>query len=256
MRKILICLAAMGLVLSVGGVAGAQGKGPLKVATDLPAPGFWNGETPDNVDGGLEYDMALEIADRLGYDGIEVSDVSFDGLVAGQLSGFDIALSQVTITDERGEVVDFTTPYFASDQGIMVRKGTKVTAKNAKNLKWGVQRATTAQFFLKDNLKTKDKVRTYKQTTDMFAALRAKQVDAVLLDTAIVLEQASKSKGNFKVVGQFATGEEYGGILVKGSELLPDIDATITELKDEGFINDLIAKYLGGDPSTVPFIEL
>jgi len=255
-RKLFVALCGAALVAALAVPAGAQGKGPLKVATDLPAPGFWNGETPDNVDGGLEYDMALEIADRLGYDGIEVSDVSFDGLVAGQLSGFDIALSQVTITDERGEVVDFTTPYFASDQGIMVRKGTKVTAKNAKKLQWGVQRATTAQFFLKEELKPKEKVRTYKQTVDLFAALRAKQIDAVLLDTAIVLEQAAKSKGTLNVVGQFATGEEYGGILVKDSSLLADIDGVITELKDEGFLNDLTAKYLGGDPSTVKFIEL
>jgi polar amino acid transport system substrate-binding protein len=138
----------------------------------------------------------------------------------------------------------------------MVRKGTKVTAKNAKKIQWGVQRATTAQFFLKDQVKPKKKVRTYKQTVDLFAALRAKQIDAVLLDTAIVLEQASKSRGSLKVVGQFATGEEYGGILVKGSPVLSDIDGVITDLKDEGFLNKLTAKYLGGDPSTVTFIEI
>lgn len=255
MRKVLIGVGAVLLGLVVAVPAGAQGKGPLKVATDLPAPGFWNGETPDNVDGGFEYDMALEIADRLGYDGIEVSDVSFDALVAGQLSGFDIALSQVTITEERGEVVDFTTPYFASDQGVLVLKGTKVTERNAKKLQWGVQRATTAQFFLKDVLKPKKKVRTYKQTVDLFAALRAKQIDAVLLDTAIVLEQAAASNGKLKVVAQYATGEEYGGILVQDSPLLTDIDAVISALKDEGFLNDLTAEYLGGDPSTVKFIE-
>lgn len=256
MRKILICLAAMSLVLSVGGVAGAQGKGPLKVATDLPAPGFWDGETPDNVDGGFEYDMANELADRLGYDGFELTDVSFDALVAGQLSGFDIALSQVTITDERAEVVDFTTPYFSSDQGILVKKGTKVTAKNAKKIQWGVQRSTTAQFFLKDVLKPKEKARTYKQTVDLFAALRAGQIDAVLLDTPIVLSQAGKSKGLFKVVGQFATGEQYGGILVKGSDLLADIDAAITEMEEEGVLGKLAEKNLGGDPTTVKIIEL
>ncbi len=255
MRKVLVALAAVGLATMLAVPAGAQGKGPLKVATDLPAPGFWNGETPDNVDGGYEYDMAGLIAEKLGYDGIEVQDVSFDALVAGQLSTFDLALSQVTITDERAQVVDFTTPYFASDQGIMVRKGTKVTAKNVKKLKWGVQRSTTAQFYLKDELKPKNKVRTYKQTVDLFAALRAKQIDAVLLDTAIVLEQASKSKGQFKVVGQFATGEEYGGILVKDSSLLADIDAAITELKDDGTLAKLSAKYLGGDPTTVKFIK-
>ena len=255
MRKVLVALVAIGMATALAVPAGAQGKGPLKVATDLPAPGFWNGETPDNVDGGFEFEMAEIIAETLGYDGIELQDVSFDALVAGQLDTFDIALSQVSITDERAEVVDFTTPYFQSDQGILVRKGTKVTAKNAKKLKWGVQRATTGQFYLKDVLKPKNKVRTYKQTVDMFAALRAKQIDAVLLDTAIVLEQAAASKGTLKVAGQFANDDQYGGILVKGSPLLADIDAIITELEADGTLGELSAKYLGGDPTKVKYIE-
>ncbi|HUV11348.1 MAG TPA: transporter substrate-binding domain-containing protein, partial [Acidimicrobiia bacterium] len=65
----------------------------------------------------------------------------------------------------------------------------------------------------------------------------------------------AKSKGKFKVVAQFATGEEYGGILVKGSALLTDIDAAITELADDGTLAELSAKYLGGDPTSVKFIE-
>jgi len=255
-RKFFVILCGAVLMAGLAVPASAQGKGPLKVATDLPAPGFWDGETPDNVDGGFEYDLANELADRLGYDGFELTDVSFDALVAGQLSGFDIALSQVTITDERGEVVDFTTPYFSADQGVLVRKGTKVNAKNAKKIQWGVQRSTTAQFFLKEELKPNEKVRTYKQTVDLFAALRAKQIDAVLLDTPIVLSQAGASKGLFKVVGQFATGEQYGGILVKGSDLLADIDEVITALEAEGFLGELADKNLGGDPTKVKFIEL
>ena len=46
--------------------------------------------------------------------------------------GFDVALSQVTITKDRAKVVSFTTPYFNSDQGVLVKKGTKVTSSNAK----------------------------------------------------------------------------------------------------------------------------
>ncbi|MFO7592271.1 MAG: ABC transporter substrate-binding protein [Acidimicrobiia bacterium] len=251
----LAALAVVGMATMLAVPVGAQGKGPLRVATDLPAPGFWNGETPDNVDGGFEYEMAQIIAERLGYDGFEVQDVSFDALVAGQLDTFDIALSQVSITDERAEVVDFTVPYFQSDQGILVSKGTKVTAKNAKKLQWGVQRSTTGQFYLKDVLKPKKKVRTYKQTVDMFAALRAEQIDAVMLDTAIVLEQAAASNGTLEVVGQFANDDTYGGILVKGSPLLADIDAIITELREDGTLGELSAKYLGGDPTKVKYLE-
>ena len=47
--------------------------------------------------------MAADIATSLGLDKVKVVNVSFDALVAGQTGDFDIALSQVTITDERAE---------------------------------------------------------------------------------------------------------------------------------------------------------
>src|SRR4029079_7731047 len=174
---------------------------------------------PDAVTGGFEYELAKDIADKLGYDGVDVVNVSFDALVAGKAKGFDLALSQVTITKDRAKVVSFTTPYFNSDQGVLAKKGTKVTSSNAKDLQWGVQTATTAQDFLNKTLKPKDRIRTYQETSQAFAALQADQVDAVMLDTAIVLQQAKASNGDFEVVGQYRTGEQYGAIVPKGSKL-------------------------------------
>ena len=47
-------------------------------------------------------------------------------LVAGSLCDCDIDFSQVTITPERGKVVDFTEPYFDANQGLLVHKGIQV----------------------------------------------------------------------------------------------------------------------------------
>ena len=46
--------------------------GVLTVVTNLPAPGFWNGDDPESVNGGFEYCMAAEIATSLGLDAVEV----------------------------------------------------------------------------------------------------------------------------------------------------------------------------------------
>ncbi len=53
-------------------------------------------------------------------------NVAWDALVAGQTKNYDLALSQATITDERKKVVDFSVPYFSSDIGVLVKKGTAV----------------------------------------------------------------------------------------------------------------------------------
>jgi polar amino acid transport system substrate-binding protein len=237
-------------------------EGVLTVATNLPAPGFWNGDDPSAIEGGFEYGIATELAKRLGLDdGVNVVNVSFDALVAGQARNFDLALSQVTITDERAEVVDFTVPYFSSDQGVMVRKGTKVPdLAAARALQWGVQASTTGQSFVDEKIKPAKETRVYSETTQAFTALQANQIDAVLLDTSIVLGQSAEPGSPFEVIAQFRAGESYGGILPKGSPNRDEIDEHLQAMVDDGTVARLLGQYLepefGGDPTTVPYIEI
>ena len=84
---------------------------------------------------------------------MEFRNEVFDAIVAGQVAedSYDIALSQVTITEERAEVVDFSVPYFKSDQGLLVPAGTTVsTWDDVKAMNLGVQAATTAEFYFQE----------------------------------------------------------------------------------------------------------
>ncbi|HEX2053471.1 MAG TPA: ABC transporter substrate-binding protein [Actinomycetota bacterium] len=236
-------------------------EGVLTVATNLPAPGFWNGDDPSQITGGFEYGIAQELAKRLNLDGVRVVNVSFDALVAGQAKDFDVAFSQVTITDERAEVVDFTEPYYSSDQGVMVRRGTRVPdLAAAKRLRWGVQASTTGQTFVEEQIEPEAEALVYSETTQAFTALQANQVDAVLLDTAIVLGQASQPGSPFEVVGQFRSGEAYGGVLPKGSANLEEINRHLKAMVDDGTVSRLgdqfLAPQFGSDPAKVPYIEV
>jgi polar amino acid transport system substrate-binding protein len=175
--------------------------------------------------------------------------------VAGQVGDFDVALSQVTITDERRQVVDFTEPYFESDQGMLVMAGTEVaTVEDAKALQWGVQSGTTGLDYATDVLQPEQEPQVFQELSAAFAALEAGQVDAVMMDTAIVLAQAAESGGAQEVAAQFKTGEQYGGILPKGSENADAINAIITELEDDGSLSEFAEEWLGGDPSAIPVL--
>jgi len=233
--------------------------GELTVATNLPAPGFWNGNDPDSINGGFEYCMAADMATSLGLDKVKVVNVSFDALVAGQTGGFDLALSQVTITDERAKVVDFSTPYFSADQGVLVNKGTTISnIDEAKKAKWGVQASTTAQTYLADVVKPTSEPAVFQDTPSMFTALQANQIDAVMLDTSIVLGQAAQSNGAQVVVAQFKTGEEYGAIYQKGSPNAAALDKIIAGYASDGTLQKLQEKWLvpvfKGDPAKIPYI--
>jgi polar amino acid transport system substrate-binding protein len=234
-------------------------SGKLTVQTALPAPGWWNGDDPDHMTGGFEFELAKDLCAQLGVGKVRIVNVDFDALQAGKTKDFDLALSQITVTDARKKNEDFSDSYFSSDQGIMVNAGTQVPdLAAAKKLKWGVQTGTTSEIFLNDKLKPDSAAKSFGQTTEMFTALKAKQIDAVLLDTAIVLAQAPTQ--NAEVVAQFKTGEVYGALLPKGSANTQLVNTAIKTLTDNGTIAALNTKWLvpafKGDPAKVPYIEV
>jgi len=239
--------------------------GVLSVVTSLPGPNFWGTTAaevdPDKINSGIEFEMANDIAAKCGLK-MEFRNESFDAIVAGQIDekSYDIILSQVTITDDRAKVVDFSTAYFKSDQGLLVPVGTKVASwDDVKKMTIGVQASTTAEYYLTSGEVPGwqlDNVKSFPDLASAYQALNAGTIDGVMIDTPINLGQAAQSGGKLEVVGQFKTGEEYGAVYSKGSAKKPIFDGIIQGLLDDGTINNLIAKYLGGDPSTVPFIDV
>jgi len=242
---------------SSGGLKDLVTSGTLTVGTELPAPPFWIGNDYDSITGGYEVDLAKEIAKRLNIANVKFVEMPFAGLVAGQKCKCDIDFSQVTITNDRAKVVQFTAPSFEANQGILAKRGTTVSSMaDAKKLRWGAQTNTTGAAYIADNIKPSSEPKIYNTTTDAFTALNAGQIDAVLLDTPIVL--GAIKAGQVKdaaVVGQFKTGEEYGAVLNKGSPNVAAINNVLNSLKSEGFTDQLFKKYFGTDPTSVPTIS-
>jgi len=229
--------------------------GQLTYETNLPAPGWNNGDTPDTIKDGYEYCLAANIAWRLGLDKVKVVNVDFDALVAGQTKDFDVALSQISITDKRKQVVQFSVPYFDSDVGVLAKKGKTIKSEDMKGLRLGVQQGTTGADFVAEQIKPKTAAKVFADTPAMFAAVMANQVDAALTDTAIVVPQAATSGGKQVVVGQYKTGEQYGALFPKGSANAAVIDKILAQLIAEGVTKKLQAKYLAGDMSKIPYFK-
>jgi polar amino acid transport system substrate-binding protein len=234
--------------------------GTLSVVTSWPGPGFWEGSNsdPTKLTSGYEYDIAKCMQSMFGLANFTVRNVSFDAIVAGTVTNYDLALSQVSITAPRAKVVDFSVPYFESQQGILMKAGKSIsTLAEAKKLNWGVQTATTAVDLLK-SIGVTD-AHTYTDLTSAYTALEAGQVDAVLIDTAINLGEAARSNGKFHVVAQFnqpGGPDHYGAILPKGSSNVPAVNAVFNALNTSGQLKALATKDLTADPGTIPVIQV
>ncbi len=239
-------------------IANPAKAGQLTVEVSLPAPIWWNGDSPETIKDGMEYCMAAEIAWRAGYDKLEVVNVGWDALIAGQTASFDLAMSEISITEERKAVHDFSVPYFNSDIGVLTRADAPVTEASISTAKIGVQQATTGAAFVTEKLGITN-VQVYPDQGDMFSALRSGQIDAAITDTSIVLAEELATKGASIAVGQFQTGETYGAIYPKGNANNPTIDKILLAMIADGTIQKLGAKYLaaawGKDPASIPYFK-
>ncbi len=229
--------------------------GTLTVQTTLPAQGWWNGTTPESIKDGYEYCMAAELANMAGLSSVTVKNVSFDQLVAGHTSDFDIALAEISITDERKKVVDFSIPYFDSNIGVLVKKGADVTEDNIQSKRCAAYSGTTSVPFIQDELKCTN-IKIYPDSQTLYQSVLSGQSDAAFLDTAIVLAEAKATGGQLEVPGQYKTGEKYGAIYPKGSANEDAFNQGIQTMIDDGTLDNLSKTYLGpafgGDPSSVP----
>jgi polar amino acid transport system substrate-binding protein len=258
-RKAVLALV---VILSLAGCGGdddteprARAEGPLAtitpgvltVGTELPAPTFWEGTDYRAVEAGFEYELAREIARRAGDLDLRVVRCPFVAINAGAPCDCDIDFSQIGITQERTRHWDFTVPYFDADYGLMVKTSANVPdVAAAKQLQIGVQAETTVFDFVTNELKPSVLPKIYDTTVDMFDAFNTAEVDAIVFDLPILLSAMREGQvADAKIVGQFKTGEKYGGILPKGSANTQPVNELMREMANDGTIERLQQKYFG-----------
>jgi len=256
MKRVL--LAASIALLAMTATAGARPlavptkqAGKLIVGFDVPAPGFWNGHATGTTiknPSGFEFALSQAIAKKLGISKVQYLRAPFGGLFSPAPKKYDFAFEEVTITPARAKVVSFSAPYFAANQGVLIRKGlAKPTSIAAlKALQLCAQQTTTGLTYIQHTLRPAKKPRVYSASSSAaFDAVEAGQCDALILDVPIVVSQSKKKPGAYGgVIGQIITHEGYGAVMDKGSKLKPSLDKAIKALKADGTIGRLQKKWL------------
>ncbi|MGP9781305.1 amino acid ABC transporter substrate-binding protein [Arthrobacter sp. MYb211] len=216
--------------------------GKLTFCSDIPYEPFEFVQDGKNV--GFDMDIAAEIAKDAELE-LNVIDASFDSIESGLFSvQCDIAISSVSITEERSAKMDFSTPYMDDDLVLIAAEGSGVTdLESAKGKKVGVQQATTGEKYAKEQGLT-DTI-GYEDAGLQTQALLAGQVDA-LLGNQSVLGYTIKDKPGYKVVADFKTGEQLGIAVPKEqAETLELVNGTLKRLTDAGTMEELTVKWFG-----------
>jgi polar amino acid transport system substrate-binding protein len=209
----------------------------LTVAAEYPYyEPFLIGEQSDPT--GFEADLINGIAEHLGVD-VAWENIAFDQLYAPGPKQWDVGVSEITITEERDQVVDFSEPYFEANQGILVQAdGDYADATSTEDLAdamFGAEAGTTGLDYVRENVQPQQPISEFDTTDAAAQALKSGTIDVQVIDVPIAIGVRDGSDDvALEVIGQFVTDEQYGLTMDEGSDLKPCIDEAITAMDTAG----------------------
>jgi len=240
--------------------------GVLTIATGEPAFYPWVIDDDPESGQGFEAAVAYAVAAEMGYEGDAVvwTRTTFDEAIQPGAKNFDMNLQQYSISPERAENVDFSLPYFTSNQAIVALEGSSAegatTIADLKDVKFGAQVGTTSLAFITDVIQPNQEPFVYDDNVGAKAALEANQIDAAVFDLPTALYVSGVEIDNSSVVGQFpadagGTTDQFGFVLEKDSPLTSCVDAAITTLTDNGELAAITQEWLS-DFTDAPVITV
>ncbi|USF30438.1 basic amino acid ABC transporter substrate-binding protein [Clostridium sp. MD294] len=213
----------------------------LVMATNAEFPPYEFYEGGDVV--GIDVEIARAVAESMGKE-LHVEDMAFDSIIPALLSGkADIGAAGMTVTEDRKASVDFTDTYVKASQVIIVKSdNTEITgADSVEGKVIGVQLGTTGDLYASD---VTDTVERYNKGFEAVQALSQGKIDAVIIDDQVAKALAADN-ADVKVLDEPFTEEEYAIAVKKdNAELVEEINAALTELKESGKLQEIVDKYI------------
>ncbi|WP_445168516.1 ABC transporter substrate-binding protein [Mycolicibacterium sp. Dal123E01] len=237
-------------------------SGVLTFGTDQPAyPPWFVDDNPANGKG-FESAVAYAVADKLGYDAKKVAwvRVPFNAAIAPGPKTFDANLNEFSITDERKQAVDFSSPYYDVTQAVVTIKSSPAakvtTVAGLRDLRLGAQVGTTSYDAAKAVGSTVP-INVYNNNDDAKAALTNGQIDALVLDLPTAFQVESELTDG-DIVGQLPSGaaktEQFGIVLDKGSPLTSCVSGAVDALRSDGTLATLQQQWLA-DAGNAPALK-
>ncbi|WP_189081735.1 ABC transporter substrate-binding protein [Mangrovihabitans endophyticus] len=230
-------------------------KGTLTIGTDNPAYEPWFvGNKPENGKG-FESAVAYQVAERLGYPASRVTwtRVPFNNAIQPGPKSFDMDINQFSVTDEREEAVDFSSPYYLVRQTVITTKGSVVDGQTSvaglRNAKLGAQVGTTSLQAINDAIKPSRQPQVFNSNDDAKQALQNGTVDGLVVDLPTAFYMTSAELTDGVIVGQLpqvGVPERFGILLDKDSPLTECVTDAVDELRQDGTLAVLEKTWLAG----------
>lgn len=232
-----IVVLTMMVLVATGGLAVAEDK--YIVASDIPWAPF-EMVTNDGEFFGFDLDAIRMIAIVAGFE-VQILNTGFDVIIQNVITGkADLGVSGFTITAEREKTIDYTNPYYLSNQAVVVRKDSGLNIITAMaglgpRQAIGAQNGTTGFYFLEDELQGAGldiEVKGYEFYPTAMLDLVSGRLDAVIQDEPASQSSISAYPDLLMIAGIINTYEYFGFLVAPGDPqgLLPRINDAVSEL--------------------------
>ena len=190
---------------------------------------------------GFEIELGNALCERAGLT-CEWVPNEWDSIIPNLVSGnYDTIMAGMTITPERDEVIDFTQAYIPPTPSSYIGLSSDVDV-NA-----GIVAAQTNTIQATHISGTGATLLEFATQEETVAAVRNGEAEAAFADTDFLAPIVEASGGELTFIGEpVPLGEGIGiGVRESDTELKEQFDAAIATMKEDGSLNELLAKWFG-----------
>jgi polar amino acid transport system substrate-binding protein len=251
----LLLLALSGLGVSAAHadqLADIQKAGVVRVATFDANPPFGSIDAKTHDIVGYDVDFAKALAKSLGVKLELVATNPANRIPLLQSGKVDLIVADITITPERAQVVDFSTPYFVTGQQFLVPAGSPDKLDDYGRARIGAVKGTTGEQALHQRFPSA-RVLSYDDIPLALTALRNGNVQAITQDSTILagLLAEAPDKAKFKILPDLLSKEEIGVGVKKGeTPLLNAVNGELVKLEQNGEAAKIYDSWFGPSSKT------
>ena len=248
--RIALSVCALLLFFHTGLAQAAEPAKTLRIAVDAPYPPFAV-QDKDGKLSGFDVDIAHAICNEMGYT-CDVRAMLFGEIIPQIVKGeVDLGIAGMIPTEERKQLVNFTSRYFRSVSIFVERQGTfsDFTPDSVKGLRVGAQKGTVQAKYLQDTYGDSITLVTVGAHDQIFQLLKKGEVDVILIDGLPAYVYLKSPEGqHLEIVGDAITpagdtGWSCVAVSKENPQLRDRVSQSIETLRRNGEYGKINRKY-------------
>jgi len=262
---VLSVIIIVGVSLFAGGVKEQSGvdasldkvlqKGKFVMGLDdsFPPMGFRN-EKGEIV--GFDVDLAKEVAKRMGVE-LVLQPIDWNAKEQELNTGnIDCIWNGFTITPEREEAMNFTPPYVANAQVVVVKENSPYTSlASLAGKSVGFQAGSSASDAIDNAPEFKATIKNFVEFKENLTGLMDLEIggiDALVVDLLVANDNIRRSGKPFRILQESLAPEGYGIGFRKNDKALADkVWEQLLSMKADGTLAEIATEWFGADITVI-----